>query len=315
MDLWFTEKQTENMALSLRLKTALHREQTKYQDMLVVDTYQLGRMLVLDGCIMTTEVDEFVYHEMMAHVPLFTHPNPRRVLVVGGGDGGVIREVLKHPSVEEAILAEIDERVIDISKQYLPSISQALDDPRCTVMVGDGIKFVQEQKNAFDVIIVDSTDPIGPAVGLFAKKFYRAVYDALTEDGLFVAQTESPFVNPQFIRDIQRRVGEIFPITTLYWAAIPTYPTGFWSITLGSKRHDPRNVEVVERFGDMPTKYYDPEFHRMAFHLPRFARNLTWEAQKAAMEKGIELPVGLPGMAPEKTARAMGEAADEEENA
>lgn len=317
IDLWFTEKQTDNMALSLRLKTALHREQTKYQDLLLVDTYQFGRMLVLDGCIMTTEVDEFVYHEMMAHVPLFTHPNPRRVLVVGGGDGGVIREVLKHPTVEEAILAEIDERVIAVCKEYLPSISHALDDPRCKIMIGDGIEFVQKHKNAFDVIIVDSTDPIGPAVGLYAKAFYRSVYEALTEDGLFVAQTESPFVNPQFIRDVQRRVGEVFPITTLYWAAVPTYPTGFWSITLGSKKHDPRTVDVRTRFEklNLETKYYDPEYHRMAFHLPRFARNLTWDAQKAAMEKGIDLPVGLPGMGPEKTAGALDGTADKEEKA
>lgn len=300
MELWFTEKQTDHMAFSLRVRSTLHRETTPYQELLVVDTHQFGRMLVLDGFIMTTEADEFVYHEMMAHVPLFTHPNPRRVLVVGGGDGGVIREVLKHPTVEEAVLAEIDERVIDVSRRYFPTISRALDDPRCRIEVGDGIRYVAEHENAFDVVIVDSTDPVGPAVGLFSREFYRSVYRCLTDEGVFVAQTESPFVNPVFLRDIQRRVGEVFPITTFYFAAVPTYPTGMWSITLGSKRHDPRTVEFGDRFRDMETRYYDPDMHRAAFVLPPFARHLTWEAQKAAREKGIELPAGLPGMAPER---------------
>lgn len=308
MELWFTEKQTENLSISLRCKNALHREQTQYQDLLIVDTYQLGRMLVLDGCIMTTEVDEFVYHEMMAHVPLFTHPHPRRVLVVGGGDGGVVREVLKHPSVEEVVLAEIDARVIETSREYLPGIARELDNPRCKIMVGDGIAFVSQHRNAFDVIIVDSTDPIGPAVGLFAKKFYEDVFRALTDDGLFVAQSESPFLNPAFIRDLQRRIGGIFPITTLYGCHIPTYPSGFWCISCGSKRHDPRDPAHLERrFGQMETKYYEPALHRCAFVLPRFARYLTWDAQREAEAKGLTLPVGLPGMAAEKTARALGE--------
>lgn len=308
MDLWITEKQTENLAISLRCKTALHREQTPYQDLLIVDTYQLGRMLLLDGCIMTTEVDEFIYHEMMAHVPLFTHPHPRRVLVVGGGDGGVVREVLKHPSVEEVVLAEIDARVIETSRQYFPTIARGLDHPRCKIMVGDGIAYVAEQERAFDVIIVDSTDPIGPAVGLFAEKFYRDVHRALTDDGLFVAQSESPFLNAAFIRDLQRRIGEIFPITTLYGCHIPTYPSGFWSIACGSKRHDPRHpVRLEERFGDLDTRYYEPALHRSAFVLPRFARYLTWEAQREAAARGVALPVGLPGMGAEKTAGALEE--------
>ncbi len=308
MELWITEKQTDSLTISLRCKTALHREQTQYQDLLIVDTEQLGRMLLLDGCVMTTEVDEFVYHEMMSHVPLFTHPNPRRVLVVGGGDGGVVREVLKHPSVEEVILAEIDDRVIETAKEFFPTISRELTNPRCKIMVGDGIAFVAQHRNTFDVIIVDSTDPIGPAVGLFAKKFYEDVFNALTEDGLFVAQSESPFLNPAFIRDLQQRIGGIFPITTLYGCHIPTYPSGFWCISSGSKRHDPRNpANLEQRFGNMETKYYEPTLHRGAFVLPRFARYLTWEAQRQAEQEGVQLPVGLTGMGQEKTAGALGE--------
>lgn len=303
MELWITENQTENMSISLRLKTVLHREQTQYQDLLVADSYQYGRVMLLDGCMMTSEAEEFVYHEMMSHVPLFTHPNPRQVLVVGGGDGGVVREILKHQTVERVVLAEIDDRVVAAARAYLPSISQALDNPRCEVMIGDGVDYVQKNPNRFDVIIVDSTDPIGPAVGLFTRDFYQSVSDALTEGGIFVAQTESPFTNAHFLAEVQRRVGAIFPITTLYTAAIPLYPTGFWSITLGSKRHDPRTVELDARWEQLRlnTKYYDPPLHRAAFTLPRFARRLSWEHQKAARAAGERLEVGLPFMGPEKT--------------
>lgn len=272
MDLWFTERQSENLSIGLRIERTLHSEQTEFQGMDVVETLQYGRMLVLDGCVMTTDKDEFVYHEMLAHVGMHTHPNPKKVLVVGGGDGGVIREIIKHPSVEKAVLAEIDGRVVEISKQYFPHIAQGLADPRVDVQVVDGIKYVQEHPNEFDVIYIDSTDPIGPAVGLFAKEFYQAVFRALKEDGLFVAQTESPFANRDLIRNVQKDVREVFPNTYLYLAFIPTYPTGMWSFTMGSKKHNP--LEVSEcRVSD--TKYYTNAVHRASFALPPFVEELT----------------------------------------
>ncbi|MDQ0191558.1 polyamine aminopropyltransferase [Alicyclobacillus cycloheptanicus] len=269
--LWFTELQNEDLTIGLRIKKILHSEQTEYQTMDVVETVQYGNMLVLDGCIMTTDKDEFVYHEMLAHVPMHTHPNPKKVLVVGGGDGGIIREAIKHPSVEKAVLAEIDGRVIEISKQYFPHIASGLSDPRVEVHVADGILHVQNHPNEYDVILVDSTDPIGPAVGLFAKEFYQAVFNALKEDGVFAAQTESPFINQDLIARVYRDVQDTFPIAKLYWGTVPTYPTGMWSFTLGSKKHDPLAVNTC-RVAD--TKYYTPEIHHASFVLPKFLQEL-----------------------------------------
>lgn len=271
MELWFTELQNENLTIGLRIRHTIHSEKTEYQHLDVVETVQYGRMLVLDGCIMTTDKDEFVYHEMLAHVPMHTHPEPKRVLVVGGGDGGVIREVIKHPSVEKAVLAEIDGRVVEVSKQYFPQIASGFSDPRVEVQITDGIKYVEEHPNEFDVILVDSTDPVGPAVGLFSKPFYEAVHRALKEDGVFAAQTESPFINQDLIRGVYQSVRSVFPQTHLYLAYVPTYPTGMWSFTLGTKRHDPLAVTTA-RVRD--TKYYSAEVHRAAFVLPPFVQEL-----------------------------------------
>lgn len=271
MSLWFTEYQTENLSIGLRIKETLHSEQTDFQSMDIVETEQYGRMLVLDGCVMTTDKDEFVYHEMLTHVPLHTHPNPKRVLVIGGGDGGAIREIIKHPSVEKAVLAEIDGRVIEMSKKYFPYIASGLSDPRVDVQVTDGIEYVKNHPNEFDVILVDSTDPIGPAVGLFAVEFYKSVFNALKEDGLFVAQTESPFAHRDLIAKVNRDVRSVFPSAYLYLAHIPTYPTGMWSFTMGSKRYNPLDVQE-SRVSD--TKYYTTRVHQGAFALPRFVEEI-----------------------------------------
>ncbi|MGE5591248.1 MAG: polyamine aminopropyltransferase [Bacillota bacterium] len=274
MELWFTEKQSDNLRMSYRIGSTLITERTDYQELAVVDTLQYGRMLILDDFVMTTEKDEFVYHEMISHVPLFTHPNPKEVLVVGGGDGGVIREVLKHSSVERAVLAEIDPKVIQRSKEWLPSISKALDSDRCELMVGDGIAHVKEHKKAYDVIISDSTDPIGPAVGLFEEDFYMSCWEALKDDGIFVAQTESPFLHGDLIRQTFHRISSVFPITRLYLATIPTYPGSLWSFTIGSKMHDPLGDTRLPLAIPIETKYYSPAIHRAAFILPPFVERL-----------------------------------------
>ncbi|WP_027718695.1 polyamine aminopropyltransferase [Desulfovirgula thermocuniculi] len=276
MNCWFTELQTPDLKISCRVKKILHEEKTPFQHLAVYDTVQFGRMLTLDDVIQTTVKDEFVYHEMITHVALNTHPHPRRVLVIGGGDGGSIREVLKHGSVEEAVLVEIDERVIAVAREYLPEISFALDDPRVKVVIDDGIKHVGEKKGFYDVIIVDSTDPVGPAIGLFGKEFYQSVYDALTEDGLFVAQTESPFFNAELISRITRDIRDIFPIAKVFLACIPTYPGGLWCFTMGSKKHDPEKVEV-EKLPDLQTRYYSPSIHKASFILPPFVQELVRE--------------------------------------
>lgn len=244
MDLWLSESQIENAVITYKIKETLVRKQTKYQDLAIVDTYAFGRMLVLDGIVQTTIKDEFVYHEMITHIPLFTHPNPQKVLVVGGGDGGAVREILKHKSVKKVVLCEIDECVIDECKKFLPEISSSLDDPKCEIFIGDGIKYVHEHKNEFDVIIVDSTDPFSIAEGLFGGSFYKEIYDCLTDDGIFIAQTETPFYLPQVVKKVFNDAKAFFPITKLFMAAIPTYPSGYWSFTIGSKRYDPETADL-----------------------------------------------------------------------
>jgi spermidine synthase len=273
MELWFTEKQTEHFGITARIKRTLHTEQTPFQKLDMVETEQFGNMLILDGMVMTTQKDEFVYHEMVAHVPLFTHPNPENVLVVGGGDGGVIREVLKHPSVKKATLVEIDGKVIECSKKYLPEIAGKLDDPRVEVKVDDGFMHIAKSENEYDVIMVDSTEPVGPAVNLFTKGFYAGIAKALKEDGIFVAQTDNPWFKADLIRNVYRDVREIFPITRLYTANIPTYPSGLWTFTIGSKKYDPLAVSD-DRFHDIETKYYTKELHKACFVLPKFVADL-----------------------------------------
>jgi len=274
MELWYTEKQTPFMGITCKVKKTLAVEQTDYQSLAVIDTDQFGTMLVLDGAVQTTMEDEFIYHEMITHVPLFTHLNPLKVLVIGGGDGGAIREILKHKSVEKAYLVEIDGRVVENSKTYLPEISCALSDPRCEVLIKDGIEFIANNKGKFDVIMVDSTDPVGPAVGLFSGGFYRLVYEALKEDGLFVAQTESPFFNKELIRQTNKDIRAIFPITRLYLASIPTYPSGLWSFTMGSKIYDPLQIDRSKLCEVPDTRYFTPEIFEAVFKLPRFVRDL-----------------------------------------
>lgn len=274
MELWFTEKQTEHFGITARIVRTLHTEQTPFQKLDMVETAEFGNMLILDGMVMTTQKDEFVYHEMVAHVPLFTHPKPENVLVVGGGDGGVIREVLKHPSVKKATLVEIDGKVIEYSKKYLPEIAGKLDDPRVEVKVDDGFMHIAQSENEYDVIMVDSTEPVGPAVNLFTKGFYAGIANALKEDGIFVAQTDNPWFKADLIRNVYRDVKEIFPITRLYTANIPTYPSGLWTFTLGSKQYDPLAVSD-DRFHDIDTKYYTKELHKACFVLPKFVADLV----------------------------------------
>ncbi|MGN8646433.1 spermidine synthase [Gracilibacillus sp. HCP3S3_G5_1] len=274
MGLWFTEKQTENFGITMKVNKTHHTEQTAFQKLDMIETAEWGNMLLLDDMVMTTEQDEFVYHEMVAHVPLFTHPNPKEVLVVGGGDGGVIREILKHASVTKAVLVDIDGKVIEYSKKYLPSIAGKLDDPRVEVRVADGFMHIAESEKAYDVIMVDSTEPVGPAVNLFTKGFYAGIAKALKDDGIFVAQTDNPWFKADLIRQVYADVKEIFPVTRLYTANIPTYPSGLWTFTIGSKIHDPLKVKE-ERFFNIETKYYTKELHHASFVLPKFVADLT----------------------------------------
>lgn len=276
MELWYTEKQTPYLGITCLIRETVCRKQTKYQDLAIIDTLQFGKMLVLDGMVQTTEKDEFVYHEMLAHIAMQAHPNPRHVLVIGGGDGGVIREVLKYETVETATLVEIDDEVIEASKKYLPQISVGLQDPRVTVLIEDGVEHVKASVGQYDVIFIDSTEPVGPAVGLFSEEFYRDIYRALKKDGLMVAQTESPFVNQELISSVFAALNRVFPLTKLYLASVPTYPSGLWSFTAASKCYDPQEC----RRKPVTTKYYNYEVHQGAFALPTFVQELLKEKRE-----------------------------------
>lgn len=273
MELWFTEKQTQAFGITAKVRQTLTEKTTEYQHLAVLDTEEFGRMLVLDGMVQTTVRDEFVYHEMISHPAMLTHPNPRRVAVIGGGDGGAIREVLKHDSVERAVLVEIDGDVIDASREFLPEISSGLSDPRVEVLVADGLEHVRKHKSTYDVILVDSTEPVGAAIGLFSEDFYRDIYEALTSDGVLAAQTESPFFNQDIVKKSFRGISRVFPCPRLLLASVPTYPSGLWSFTIGSKSRDPLTV-ALDRAHSLSTRYYSASVHRAAFQLPPFVESL-----------------------------------------
>jgi len=274
MELWYTEFQTKNLGLTARVKETLFMGRSEFQDVAVLDTYEFGRMLALDGVFQTDIFDEFIYHEMIAHVPLYTHPCPRKVLIIGGGDGGTAREVLKHP-VESVEMVEIDSLVVEVCKKYLPEISTVLINghPKFSLKIGDGIDHMAQASDQYDVIIVDCSDPIGPGEGLFTRKFYQDCHKALKADGLFVQQTESPFYHQSLLKRLRRDIASIFPVVRTYLAHIPLYPSGTHCFTIGSKRYDPLTVET-SGLPALKTRYWTRELQRSCFVLPGFIQEL-----------------------------------------
>ncbi|PLX94402.1 MAG: spermidine synthase [Desulfuromonas sp.] len=276
MDMWYTEKHSENVGITMKVTETLFSGKSEFQQLDIVQTLEYGKMMLLDGLVMVTERDEFVYHDMIAHPALFTHPDPKKVLVIGGGDGGSIREIMKHPGVEQAILCEIDGLVIEKSIELLPSMACEIDgsNPRVKLHVDDGLAYIRDHQNEFDVILVDSTDPIGPAVGLFEEDFYRLVHGALKEDGIMVAQSESPFYHADIQKAMYGNLRNVFPIVEMYQAFIPTYPSGLWSFAFASKKYHPVNDFDQQRAANrgFHTRYYNEQLHLGAFMLPTFAR-------------------------------------------
>ncbi|MEW5802634.1 MAG: polyamine aminopropyltransferase [bacterium] len=278
MELWYTEKHTENTGITIKVVDCLFGGRTKYQDIAVLHSPEYGRILLLDGLVMLTERDEFVYHEMIAHVPLLSHPDPRKVLVIGGGDGGTVREILKHPGIEHIDLVEIDEVVIEKCREFFPTVSKGLDSPKVTVHVTDGIEYVRNAPSDYDLVIIDSSDPIGPGEGLFVESFYQCVFNILREDGLMVAQSESPFLHGEIISAMYRSLDKVFPVSRMYLAFIPTYPAGCWSFAWCSKNgRTPLEYLDVNRYQELQPKprYYTPEVHRSSFSLPHFIREIV----------------------------------------
>ncbi len=274
VDLWITEYQTADLGLSCRIKETLFSGKSEFQDIAVVDSHEFGRMLVLDGVFQTSVFDEYIYHEMIAHVPLCTHPEPKKVLVIGGGDGGTVREVVKHRSVNSVKMVEIDGLVVDVSKKFLPEISIALREnhPKLDLTIGDGIQHMHDAESEYDVIIVDCSDPIGPGEGLFTYQFYKDVYKALKPDGLFVQQTESPFYHQSLIKRLYKDISALFPITQVYLASIPLYPGGLHCFTMGSKKYRPQDEPVQEIPDGM--KYFNPAVYQACLNLPEFIQKI-----------------------------------------
>ena len=240
----------------------LYHTKSPYQEILVFENPFFGKVLVLDGVVQLTEKDEFIYHEMLAHVPLMAHPNPKKVLIIGGGDGGTLREVLKHSSVEEAVLVDIDKEVIETSKRFFPNLSKAFDDPRAIVVNEDGFKYLQDYENEFDVIIVDSTDPVGYAYALTTEEFFKMVFRALKEDGIYVGQSESIHYHLDIVRKFQNNLRAVFPIVDLYTAVIPTYAGYWWTFSIASKKY---NVREPKREKNFETRYYSEGVHKSSF--------------------------------------------------
>jgi spermidine synthase len=271
---WFHEEYKGVSRLGLKLRRHLHSERSDFQNIDVYETEFFGRVLTLDGLIMFTERDEFVYHEMLVHVPLLSQPAPREVLIIGGGDCGCAREVLKHPSVERVVQCDIDERVTRVCEEYFEWTARVARDPRCELLFADGIEYVGEHENRFDLVIVDSTDPIGPAVGLFHRDFYAKVRRALRPGGVVSAQSESPHWDPPLVGRIRAELSSVFPKTSAYLGHIPTYPSGTWSWSYASvdRAHDDEFDEERAAKLEATTAYYNRELQTASFALPNFVR-------------------------------------------
>lgn len=256
-----------------KVEKVLHREQSDFQEVSIIETTGFGRALVLDGILQTTEKDAYIYNEMITHVPLATHPNPKQVCIIGGGDCGAAREAARYP-VESIDMVEIDPKVVEVSLKYLPSVAGGKPDPRIQFLYEDGAAFVRNKKAAYDVIAVDSSDPIGPAAVLFEEAFYQDVYAALKEDGLMVCQSESPVFHEDVFIHVHRTLKKLFPIVRTYLATVPTYPGGIWSFTLASKKHDPLSEMAAQRLRDEETKYINRELFQGCFQLPTYVKKM-----------------------------------------
>jgi spermidine synthase len=268
---WFLEKHTPYAGLTLAIKEKLHEAKSAFQRVEVLETFEYGRMLLLDGYVMLTERDEFIYHEMIVHPALLSHARPERVLIVGGGDGGSVREVLRHPTVQAVHLVEIDRMVIDVSRTFFPALSEKLDDPRVEVRIADGFDHVENSGERYDVIIVDSIDPQGEAAKLFSAPFYGHARGALRDGGIFVCQSESPFYNGNVVRGVCKKLRAIYAHAAPYLAHIPTYPSGLWSFTFASDAVEPRSATPRRDADFLPElKYYTPELFHAAFVTPRY---------------------------------------------
>ncbi|MDR3075955.1 MAG: polyamine aminopropyltransferase [Synergistaceae bacterium] len=276
MELWYTEEHTPTVRFSIKVRGQVLSKKSPFQQIDVFDSEEFGRFFTLDGLMMVTEKDEFIYHDMITHVPMATNPAIKRVLVIGGGDGGTVRELARYKAVERIDMVDIDEMVVNVCREHLKFTSRSLDDPRVTLHFEDGLKFIRSKENEYDLIIVDSTDPFGPGEGLFTREFYGNCFKALSADGILVNQHENPYYEfySHAMQRAHSRIKELFPVCRVYQAHIPTYPSGHWLFGFASKKFDPaRDLDAAawNALG-LDTRYYNTDLHVGAFALPNYVK-------------------------------------------
>ncbi|CAL1534358.1 unnamed protein product [Lymnaea stagnalis] len=278
---WFREVNLDwaGFSLNLQIEEVLYEGKSQYQDILVFKSKSFGNVLVLNGIIQCTERDEFTYQEMITHLPMTLHPNPQKVLVIGGGDGGVVREALKYESVNKVVLCEIDQLVLDVCRKHLPDMSRGLDDPRVTIQIGDGVDYVRDHPGEFDIIITDAPDPEGVAEALFKKNYYRELKGALKKDGIASCQGLTTFTDMPYIKGMVEQCKDVFPRVGYATGNTPTYTHGIMGYLLASSIPDIDFTKPVRRFSDddlkrMNLKYYNSDIHAASFVLPNYARDV-----------------------------------------
>lgn len=278
MELWFTEEHTPNVRFSIKIKEHLHTVRSDYQTIDVFDSFEFGRFLTLDGLMMLTEKDEFIYHEMIVHVPMAVNPQIKDVLVIGGGDGGAARELTRYPGIQHIDLVEIDQTVVDVCKRFFPSVSEKLTDPRVHLHFEDGLRYVRRKADAYDLIIVDSTDPFGPGEGLFTREFFGNCQKALRQGGILVNQHESPYYDTYAasMKHAHRTIREFYPVCKVYQAHIPTYPSGHWLFGFASKKFHPTKGLQADAWNALgiETRYYNTSLHLGCFAMPTYVLDL-----------------------------------------
>ncbi len=283
MEIWFSEIHTPDVKFTIRVDKQLYSGQSEYQRIDVFESKELGRFLTMDGNILFSEADAFIYNEMVTHVPMAVHPNVKRVLIIGGGDGGVATEYIRYPEIERIDVVEIDKLFVEVCEQFFPEMTEGFRDPRVHIYHQDGLKFLRRCFDEYDVIVNDSVDPLGYAEGLFTKEFYGACYKALKEDGLMVYQHGSPFYDEDesAFRAMHRKVYRSFPISRVYQANIPTCPAGYWAFGFASKKYHPLRDFDGERWKarGLATDYYTKNLHMGAFVLPKYVEDMLEEEE------------------------------------
>ncbi|MEO0272444.1 MAG: polyamine aminopropyltransferase [candidate division WOR-3 bacterium] len=274
MELWFKELHDPYSGITLKVSNYIYSGKSPFQKIDIFSCETYGKVLVLDGMVMLTERDEFIYHEMISHPALRVHPNPERVLIIGGGDGGTAREVLKYDEVKSVIMVEIDREVVEVSKKYLPTVSCALENPKLHIHYEDGVDFVRKCEEKFDVILLDTSDPVGPAEVLYKREFYENCKKCLSENGILVTQAESPWAQLETIKKLLREISGIFKETKIYLAHIPTYPGGLWAFLMMGENF---NINETKRPVKGPTKYYNDEVHQGMIALPQYLKEALSE--------------------------------------